>query len=475
MEILEEMNDERIVFTEKEVNNALMKINTRKASGPDGVSGKVLKECRVQLSPVLLKLYQESMDKHDIPIIWLTAELVPVPKSNLPKEKNDLRPIALTAIIMKCFERIVLKHLDPNRLVDKSQFAYITERSVEDATLTLTHHIQEHLDKKRTYARVLFIDFSSAFNTIQPHLMLQKLMKMNVNANLIMWINSFLTGRRQYVRFKGALSDTIIISTGGPQGCVLSAGLFILYSSDKHATQSKCFILKYADDTVIVGLLDDDDAKDDDEQFRNEIQSFVQWCEENYLILNVKKTKEVVIDFRVNKLPVNHVIINGEEVGRVENYKYLGTIIDAKLNGVENVTKIVKKANKRMYFVRKLRKVNVGKNILTMFYRSTVESVITFCMLSWYGNCPSYILKKLKKIIKVAKRLGCNAASLDELYEELITKKVKRVMKLKSHPLCQYFKQLPSASRLSHVYARLDRYRNSFVPSGIRAFNKKCY
>ena len=79
------------------------------------------------------------MDTHIKPVIWLTSELVPVPKISLPTVKNDLRPIALTAIIMKCFERIVIKDVGIKKLVDDSQFAYIEGRSVEDANLTLYH------------------------------------------------------------------------------------------------------------------------------------------------------------------------------------------------------------------------------------------------------------------------------------------------------------------------------------------------
>ena len=108
------------------MNNALGKIISKKATGDDGLCGKVLKECRLQLSPAILKLFQESIDRHYIPIQWLTAELVPVPKVNLPFVKNNHRPIALRAIIMKSFERIALKHLYPEDLLDKFQFAYIS-------------------------------------------------------------------------------------------------------------------------------------------------------------------------------------------------------------------------------------------------------------------------------------------------------------------------------------------------------------
>ena len=159
----------------------------------DNVSGKVLKKCCLQLAPILRDILQHSIDNHYLPLPWITSELVPVPKISLPLVKNGLRPVTLTSLIMKTFERIVLKFLDPKNLVDSLQFAYREGRSVEDATLFLINSILSHLDKKRTYARAMFIDFSSAFNTIQPHIMLRKLMDKNVNSNLILWIHKFLT------------------------------------------------------------------------------------------------------------------------------------------------------------------------------------------------------------------------------------------------------------------------------------------
>lgn len=447
----------------------LSKINPRKSNGPDGLPGRVLKECSNQLSHIVSKLYQISLDTHIIPEKWLTAELVPVPKTNFPSCKNELRPIALTAIIMKTLERLVFKILDPSKLVDKSQFAYINERGTEDAMLTLQHLLYEHLDNARNYVRLLFIDFSSAFNTIQPHLMIQKLKAMGVNSNLIMWINSFLTNRKQYVRYKSELSDTITISTGGPQGCVLSAGLFILYTSDKTPKSDRCRIMKYADDTVIVGLLNDDDESE--QEYRNEIESFVTWCQENFLNLNVKKTKEMIVDFRKKKGSVEPVIINGESVDIVSNYKYLGCIVDSKLKGNDHVSKIAKKANQRLYFVRKLKKVGVGKKVLSSFYKSIVESIMCYCMTSWYGNVSKNDRKKLKRVINSARRMGCDVTSLDKLYKLTITAKSKKIMKDISHPLKKCFRELKSGRRLNIVGYNTERMRNSFVPSAIRINN----
>ena len=85
----------------------------------------------------------------------------------------------------------------------------------------------------------MFIDFSSAFNAIQPHLMLRKFMDKNVNSKLIIWIHKFLTGRLQYVRIKDSFSNCTTINTGVPQGCVLSASVFTIYESDKGLENEK--------------------------------------------------------------------------------------------------------------------------------------------------------------------------------------------------------------------------------------------
>ena len=83
---------------------------------------------------------------------------------------NDYRPVALTIIIMKCCEKIVLSHLqsEVKSSLDSYQFVYRSNRSVEDATLTLTHHLYEHIDTLGSYARLLMVDFSSAFNMCHP-------------------------------------------------------------------------------------------------------------------------------------------------------------------------------------------------------------------------------------------------------------------------------------------------------------------
>ena len=206
---------------------------------------------------------------------------------------NDYRPVALTSIVMKCFEKLVPRRLltFTNKHLDPLQFAYKRHRGTDDAILTVLHNAFLHLDKAGSYVRILFIDFSFAFNTIQPHLLALKLLHLDVNPKLILWIVNFLLHRSQSVRFQNSLSSQRHTCTGAPQGTVLSPALFTLYTNDCQGT-TKTTIVKYSDDTAI------EDLSNSDSVYFSEVHKFSAWCKENYLDLNIVKTKEMVVDFR---------------------------------------------------------------------------------------------------------------------------------------------------------------------------------
>ena len=188
---------------------------------------------------------------------------------------------------MKGFERLMITQLqaEVSKYVDLLQFAYKRHRGVDDATLTLLHRAYTHLEKPKSFLRLVFIDFSSAFNTVQPHLIGQHLIQMEVNPHLILWVLSFLTGRHQRVRVNGHLSSSRRISTGAPQGSVISPVLYILYTNDCRSTNPDITYIKYSDDTVIM------DSTNSSDQLQSELATFSDWCSRNCLDLNITKTK----------------------------------------------------------------------------------------------------------------------------------------------------------------------------------------
>ena len=245
------------------VEKALRFTNPNKSCGPDNICGRVLKLCSNELCTVFNYIFNKSLKNRHVPKCWKDAIIVPVPKTRCHKVQNDFRPIALTSLVMKAFEKLVRNVILMNTQsdLDPFQFAYRPYRGVEDATVSLMNLLLKHLEGKGAHAQLLFIDFSSAFNTIQPHVLIERLLEQfKLSRNLLGWVLHFLTDRTQRVRVNGVLSDQISTSTGSPQGCVLSPLLFILYTNMCRSSQEDRYILKYADDSVIVSLLKDKDT-----------------------------------------------------------------------------------------------------------------------------------------------------------------------------------------------------------------------
>ncbi|KAI4882104.1 hypothetical protein NFI96_000101 [Prochilodus magdalenae] len=159
------------------VRHTLSRVNVRSAAGPDGVPGRVLRACAHELSGVFAHIFNLLLAQAAVPTIFKTATIVPVPKHPTASVLNDFRPVALTPIISKCFERLVLSHLKSclPATLDPHQFAYRGNRSTEDAISTALHTALTHLDCQNSYVRMLFIDFSAAFNTVIPSKLISKL------------------------------------------------------------------------------------------------------------------------------------------------------------------------------------------------------------------------------------------------------------------------------------------------------------
>lgn len=457
-------------FDEQDVINCFSKCNPRKGPGPDLIGGRLLKTCAEQLGPIFNFIFNMSLRQQIVPSIWKLSTVVPVAKNNNPKTLNDFRPVALTSLIMKQFEKLVKQELvsKTESLIDPLQFAYREGRGVQDATATLLNLLFKHLEGSKNHARLLFIDFSSAFNTIQPHVLEEKLTNaFGLDPCLVGWIFDFLTNRSQCVRVNATLSSRQSTSTGSPQGCVLSALLYILYTNDCRSNHDSRFIVKYADDSVIVSLLDNNE-----DGHGPVLNDFLSWCSDAFLDLNISKTKEVCIDFRRATSPTLTSTIQGQSVEIVSSYKYLGTIIDDKLKFDENTDMLCKKGQQRLYCLRKLARFNVDKSLMKLFYSAYIHSVITFSCICWYGNLAIKDKNSLWRIVKTASKIsGIHFESLDLFYKKQLLKKALSIQSIAAHPLNPEYTLLPSGLRLRVPKTTKNRYKHSFVPASILAVN----
>ena len=459
------------IIQEHEVKKMFQKQNPHKAAGPDGVPPIVLKACSNQLAPIFTEVFNSSLTQRKVPQCFKTSCIVPVPKKPTITRLNDYRPVALTSVIMKVLEKFVLNYLKSvtKDICDPHQFAYQSNRSVDDAVALGIHYMLQHLDTPNSYVRMLFVDYSSAFNTIIPGKLYEKFKSMNINIAVCDWVLDFLLNRPQSVKIGKLVSDTIILNTGAPQGCVLSPILFTLFTNDCVSHHPSVKMIKFSDDTTLEGLI----SNDNEYVYRREVEHLVKWCDNNNLELNVSKTKEVVIDFRTKSKLTEPLIINDETVEQVKSFKFLGTVISDNLKWDEHITTAVKKANQRMFFLRQLKKFRVSERILMNFYRATIESILTFSITVWFCGTTEEDKKLLNRVMKYASKIiGTNVPNLEEIFTSRAIKKCVKIMLDKSHPSAEMFQPLKSGHRLRALKVKTNRSRNSFYPRAVMLLNE---
>ncbi len=259
------------------------------------------------------------------------------------------------------------------------------------------HFILQHLDRPGTYVRILLVDFSSAFNTIIPDTLQNKLTQLSVPTAVFQWITSFMTDRQQIVRLGLFSSSTHTISTGAPQGCVLSPLLFSLYTNDCTSKDPSVKLLKCSDDTTLIGHIQDGDES----AYRQEVKELAVWCS-----LNMLKTVEMIVDFRrTPPLSPHSPSWKALWLTAVESFRFLGTTISQDLKWDNHIESIVKKAQQRLYFLHQLRKFNLPQEMLKQFYSAIIESVLCTSITVWFSSATKSDLRRLRRVVRTAERI----------------------------------------------------------------------
>ena len=154
------------------------------------------------------------------------------------------------------------------------------------------------------------------------------------------------------------------------------------------------------------------------------------------------------------------------------SYKYLGVTITDKLDGSMQTNHLVRKCHQRLYFVRNLRSFKVHKEIMQLFHRSLIESVMSYAVIVWFNQLSVKEKQKLQCIIRRSEKItGAYLSSLERIYHFHLGRKATALMKDTTHPLNSYFVLAKSGRRLLSLQSRTNRLANSFIPSAVRFLN----
>ena len=396
---------EQYTIYPEEVFNKLSHINTRKAPGPDNLPNWILKEFAFALCDPICCIFNTSVQQGIVPTLWKSANVTPIPKVKPAQSiQDDLRPISLTPTISKLLESLVGQWMleTVSTQFDAKQFGGIKGRSTLHALVDILQIWHTALDDKN-FCRVLFIDYSKAFDHVDHTIVLNKMADMGIPNFIIQWMFSFLQQRQQRVKIGSDVSPWLTLNGGMPQGTWLGLYIFIILINDLLLNVPTH---KYVDDVTLSEVL----GRDEQSRMPNILQDLIEWSRENLMNINCKKTKEMLIG-KTDSNSVSSLHINGQQIDRVKSFKLLGVIVTDKLNWDNNTSLICSKAGKRLHFLKLLKRSGLKTDDLLYYYTAVVRPVVEYASTVWQSSITqqqSHLLDTIQQ--RAEKNIGIESA-----------------------------------------------------------------
>lgn len=266
------------------------------------------------------------------------------------------------------------------------QSGYRKSHSTQTALLKLTDDIREGMDQQHVTLLLLF-DFSKAFDSVCHATLLHKLRDANFAVSAIKWIASYLTGREQAVLDNdGVPSPFTPLNKGVPQGSVLGPLLFSLYINDIAAGfNSSVLHIIYADDLQLYVRFPLYELQHYTTVMSQYGEQILEWATQNKLLLNVGKTKAIIVGSyyyidRLSRSEIEGVTVNGTLIKFESSVRNLGVVLDCRLNWKEHVSTICRKSYSLLYrlnFFRKATNEKLRKHLI----ESLLFPLIDYCSL----------------------------------------------------------------------------------------------
>ena len=394
-------SDYDIDFDHRDVRKLLSNINSNKAQGPDGIHGKILKNCSVGLAYPLTCIFRGSYNSGYIPQEWKLANVVPIFKKGKKSEVENYRPISLTCLVMKVFERIVKRKLLSltSTILDPRQHGFLEQKSCttnmvnfcDSLALSLNENIVNH---------VVYFDFAKAFDSVNHDILLHKLKTLyNIDGTLLKFLTNYLQGRYQRVVIGNEMSSTLSVNSGVPQGSILGPLLFVLFINDIPLGLSDgTDIVLYADDTKIWRKIH---SSSDNVNLQMDIDYLSDWALRNKMRFHPAKCKVLVVSGKPSLSPPFAYNLDGSPLLYVDLEKDLGVDITPKLSWNSQCDRIYTKACQQLGMVRRNGHIVIDQKRRRALYLSLVRSQFENCSIIW-RPCNKSLSDKLESLQKKA-------------------------------------------------------------------------
>ena len=224
------------------------------APGNDDIPYTLIKNLPIDALNDLLYTFNVAFSTGVFPTVWKEGTILPIHKPNKPKENpSSFRPITLLSCLGKTFEKILKRRLEyfieTKNILNPSQNGFRREQGTLDTLLRIDNEIRSSLSNNNISIFV-YVDLQNAFDSIWCEGLISKLIDFGLSGHLLNILHSFLTNRKNRVKYKNEYSNFFLTEAGTPQGSILSPTLFNLMLSDLPKNDNiKQYI--YADDITL--------------------------------------------------------------------------------------------------------------------------------------------------------------------------------------------------------------------------------
>ena len=481
---------EEITVEENGVRKLLRNLNPRKASGPDKIPCRLLKELANELAPALTHLFNQSLRTGEVPSIWKHALVQPIYKKGDRAQAANYRPISLTCVCCKLLEHIVrtgiTKHLENNNIISDAQHGFRKARSCETQLILTIQDFASEIDSSGQTDAIL-LDFSKAFDRVPHQRLLRKLEFYGIRGNINKWIENFLLNRTQQVLVEGETSCIGAVISGVPQGSVLGPTLFLVYINDL-GEGLRSTVRLFADDTMLYSPIHN---HSDSEALQEDLSKLEKWEEKWQMGFNVVKCHQLTVSTKNNIINTSYNL-HGQTLEKVKDAKYLGVEISEKLSWKTHVNSITNKANKSSAFVHRNLK-GCSKQVQAHCFKTISRPVLEYAASIWDPHQKGLInqiemvqRRTARRIMRDFRPTSSATEMVKELnFENLRTRRTvdKTTMLYKIvHGLVDITappgvltktQRTTRGNDMKFLYpsSNTDVYRHSFFPSTIRLWN----
>lgn len=343
------------------------------------INKEILMDALEVIGLPMLGVINSSLEELMVPNEWKNSFVTPIPKKPGTSRAEEFRPVNQLPTYEKLLEGIVKEqlneHMDKNEIIIDEQFGFRKGHDCEAALDFLIMQWKKEIENNKIVIAV-FIDLKRAFETVDRNILLQKLEMYGIRGETKKWFESYLDNRTQQTKYGGVTSSKILTKYGVPQGSKLSSDLFILYINNINTCLEHSKIVLFADDTTI--YLTCDDVYSGVKRMNEDMKRLNKWLNCNKMKLNVEKSKCMVMNGSDDILNCEPIMINGEIIERVDQFKLLGVNVKNDLKMNDHCEYIVKKVAKKTGFLARIsRKLTLQSRI--MIYKTIISPHFEYC------------------------------------------------------------------------------------------------